>query len=133
MSTARQLQQDWSRLVESLRSPRPMRPGSICLQRPKTAHKDGSVTERGPYLMFSRKEKGKTVSRLLDDGAAGPCRQAVDNFHEFLATVGEIKKIGLKLAELESDPQKKTPRMGRGGKRKGGRADSDPARGSRGQ
>ena len=68
--------------------------------------REGSKEQLIPQPTIPRQEKGKTVSRLLDDETAEPCRRAVDNFHEFLAIIARVKKIGLELAELESDPLK---------------------------
>ncbi|RMG00944.1 MAG: hypothetical protein D6726_10485, partial [Nitrospirae bacterium] len=44
-----------------------MRRGSVVEQFVKTVKADGSIVRRGPYALYSYKEKKKTVSRRVSD------------------------------------------------------------------
>lgn len=108
----------WQELVERIRAPRPMRSGSISQQRPRRKRADGTVYLGGPYLIYTRKEKGKTVSKLLGEEEEARHRREIERFREFGALVAEMKQVGLELAGLaEEGSLKKTPGTGGGRKR----------------
>jgi hypothetical protein len=115
-----QLHQSWKKLIDSLLNPLPMRPGSISQQRSSVRREDGSIHYKGPYPLYTFKKEAKTVSRILDERELPVYRQAVENFHEFLAVVEQIKALGLALAEAEKPDLKKTPGDGRKGKSRRG-------------
>ena len=68
----------WQELVERIRAPRPMRSGSISQQRPRRKRADGTVYLGGPYLIYTRKEKGKTVSKLLGEEEEARHRREIE-------------------------------------------------------
>ena len=120
MNRAR-LEKRWRELAQRIDAPRPMRSGSISQQRPKRKRADGSVRFGGPYRIYTRKEKGKTVSRLLGEEEAARYRREMESFREFKDLVTEMKQVGLELAGLaEGGSSKKTP--GTGGRRKRARS-----------
>jgi len=62
LDTLRERKKD---LLDKIRTLKDMRQGSIVEQYFEKRNKDGSVVRQGPYLLYSYKIKGKTVSRRL--------------------------------------------------------------------
>ena len=52
-------------ILEEIKSLEQMRRGSVVEQVYESVGKDGEKVRRGPYLLYSFKEKGKTVSRRI--------------------------------------------------------------------
>ena len=101
------LEQRWSELVQTLNPPRPMCPGSICQQRLKKRRADGSLRVNGPYLLYTRKDKGKTVSRRVDAEQAERYRLQIESFRQFRACVTELQGVGLQLADVHEESSSK--------------------------
>jgi hypothetical protein len=104
------MHQNWNKLIEQIQNPLPMRPGSISQQRTPVRRKDGTIRHKGPYPLYTFKKQAKTVSRILDERELPAYKQAVENFHGFLAIVEQIKSVGLALADAEKPDVKKNSR-----------------------
>ncbi len=78
-----------------------IRRGSVMEQYVEAAHRDGSRVRRGPYPLYTYKERGKTVSRRLRSAAdVERCRQEIAGFRRFRRLVEELLQLGEKLSAL---------------------------------
>lgn len=67
MATIKSLMARKREILEELRGLGEMRKGSIVEQYLEAKKQDGTIVRRGPYILYSYKDKGKTVSRRLPD------------------------------------------------------------------
>jgi len=90
-----------------------MRKGSVSEQFLETAHKDGSKTKRGPYILYTFKEKGRTISRRLPaKQKAQLFREQIDNFRRFQTLAAQLVRTSQRMADLAAadlSDEKKTP------------------------
>jgi hypothetical protein len=101
MKSSRELHERWSRLVSEIATPQPMLRGSLCETRMKRKRADGTTYLSPPTTLYTRKVKGRTVSRSLNAQNLPPVREAVENFHRFQGVVEEFKSVGEELARTE--------------------------------
>ena len=101
MKSSHELHQRWSQLVSEIATPQPMLRGSLCEARMKRKRADGSTHLSPPTTLYTRKVKGRTVSRSLGAQDLPPVREAVENFHRFQEVVEEFKKVGEELAKTK--------------------------------
>ena len=98
-----------------------MRKGSLTEQFLETKRKDGSVTKRGPYLLYTFKEKGKTKSKRIKEGQeAQVYRDQIATFRRYQELSTELVRLSGRIADLtatETDIKKKHCQTNRGGKR----------------
>ncbi len=86
-----------------------MRRGSVVEQFVETVKADGSRSRRGPYALYSYKEKRKTVSRrVTDPKLAGLYRKQIQAFRRFQELVSELTSLGEKISDtVVSDEEEK--------------------------
>lgn len=102
MATAEQVRSRRKGVLEELGSLEHIRRGSVVEQYVEDVHKDGSPVRRGPYMLFSYKEKGKTISRRLKSShQAEVCRRQIKGFRRFQELVNELVGLGEQLCEIE--------------------------------
>ena len=90
-----------------------MRRGSVVEQFVETVKKDGTKTRRGPYALYSYKEKKKTVSRrLTDPKLAGFYRKQIQAFRRFQELASELTSLSEKISDtvVSDEEGKKTPK-----------------------
>ncbi len=91
-----------------------MRRGSVTEQSVHLKCKDGSVSDYGPYPLYTFKEKGKTVSHRIRDRAQVPVyRKQIEAFRRFESLSAELVRLGEQVSELalsSEDELKKKPR-----------------------
>lgn len=94
-----------------------LRRGSIVQQYVRALKKDGSPVTRGPYPLYSFKDKGKTVSRRLKTPLqVEECRRDIEAFRRFQKVVEQLRVLGEELSDLlrtADRGEKKTPRSSR--------------------
>ena len=81
---------------------RAMRKGSVIeqfLKRKQKGSKEPVVN--GPYHLYTRKEKGKSVGRRLSEEQADRYRVEVEAFHRFQALCNEYAETTERLADLK--------------------------------
>ena len=108
-------------LLEQLAGLRELRRGSLTEQFLRVKHADGSVVQRGPYPLLTRKEGGKTLSVRLTDPQLVPLyRQQIQALRQFETVVDQLVGVGEELSDLAVAEviQKKT-HGGVGTKRRG--------------
>lgn len=113
MSEIQRLRNRRAEILAELAHLEQMRRGSITEQYVVGTRRDGTKTRRGPYVLYSYKEKGKTVSRRLTDEEQIPVyRKQIERFRRFQELSGELLGIGERMSELAlSDrDEKKTSR-----------------------
>ena len=84
-----------------------IRRGSITEQYVEAVLRDGSKVRRGPYVLYSFKDKGgRTVSRRLKDPAQiAHYRSQIEAFHQFQACTAQLLGLGEALSDLAAaDP-----------------------------
>lgn len=102
-------------ILKEMRGMRAMRKGSVMEQYLK-ARKTGREEPvlRGPYWLYTRKEKGKSVGQRLSREQAGRYQEEVQAFHRFQSLCNEYAQITEQLGELEQElgdgSKKKKPR-----------------------
>ena len=101
MAQIQQLRKQRNRLLDELRDLEGIRRGSIVEQYVVATRKDGGTRRRGPYVLYSYKEKGKTVSRRLTKEAdISIYRNQIENFRRFQRITAELLRIGEQISEL---------------------------------
>ena len=99
-------------ILDELSSLERMRRGSIVEQFLEVKNRRGKIVRRGPYPLYSYKEKGRTVSRRLrSPQEVEHYRKEIAAFRRFEELTAELRRIGEVLCEVgESRPEKKRPR-----------------------
>lgn len=113
MNTVAHLRHQRGQLLEELSDLECVRRGSVVEQRVVAAAADGRRYERGPYPLYSFKEKGRTVSRRLHSATEVDLyRQQIDNGRRFQQVVDELLRVSEQLSDatMQTDTVKKTPR-----------------------
>jgi hypothetical protein len=89
------------RLLEELAQLKQIRRGSVVEQFVERVCEDGTTVRKGPYVLYSFKEKGKTVSRRLSKkGEAKVYRKQIAAFRRFQEVTAELLKLGEELSDL---------------------------------
>ena len=102
MATAEQVRSRRKDVLEELGSLEHVRRGSVVEQYVEDVRNDGSPVRRGPYMLFSYKEKGKTISRRLKGpDQAEMYRKQIQGFRRFQELVNELVGLGEQLCEIE--------------------------------
>lgn len=91
-----------------------IRRGSITEQFVESTRKDGTKVRRGPYTLYSYKDKGgRTVSRRLSNPSQiAHYRSQIEAFRQFQQCTAELLTLGETLCDRsleEPAAQKKTP------------------------
>ncbi len=63
--------------------------------------KEDRAMQHGPYHIWTRKDKGKTVTRSLTNEQAKRCAEYVENNRKLKALVEEMKRISIRIIEGE--------------------------------
>jgi len=113
MADAMALLERRNEIIEEMQAIRSMRKGSVNEQYLKVCRKgkkDPSLC--GPYWVYTRKEKGKTISQRLARGEAEKIKKDVEAFHRFQELCRVYADVSEELSVLEdgnrSVGQKKT-------------------------
>jgi hypothetical protein len=115
MKTANQLHARRRQLLSQIEDLDQIRRGSITEQFVDAVLKDGTKVRRGPYTLYTFKNKdGRTVSRRLTDPAQiAHYRSQIEAFRQFQQCTAELLTLGETLSDQALDDpevQKKTPK-----------------------
>lgn len=103
MDPTSKLIQHKNQLLAQLAALGPMRKGSLSEQFVQTTLKDGTSSRRGPYMVYTFKEHGQTISRRLGDREQIACyRQQIATFRRFQELTAELAQLGQQLADWEA-------------------------------
>ena len=105
-------------LLEELARLEQMRRGSLCSQIFEAKRKDGTKVYRGPYALYTYKEKGKTISRRITNPAElGRYTEQIEAFRRFQELSSELVRVGERISDLvlsdEEELKKKRSRRGK--------------------
>jgi len=104
MEEVRSLEERREQILQEIGEIRAMRKGSIYEQYLKVKQKgQEEPVLRGPYWLYTRKERGKTVGERLSQAEAEKFRAEVEAFHRFRSLGDEYAKITERLGELERE------------------------------
>ena len=89
-------------ILQEMREIRAMRKGSVTQQHLKVRLKgQDKPVLRGPYWLYTRKERGKTVGRRVSSEAAERLQEEVAAWHRFQELCQEYAQLTQQLGELE--------------------------------
>ncbi len=105
-------------LLEELAKLEQMRRGSLCSQIFEATRKDGTKLYRGPYALYTCKEKGKTLSRRITKPEdLRRYREQIEAFRRFQVLASELVRVGERISDLvlsdEEELKKKRSRRGK--------------------
>jgi hypothetical protein len=101
-------------ILKEIASLEQIRRGSVVEQFIETVKADGSVVRRGPYALYSYKEKKKTFSRRVSDPELVKVyRKQINAFRRFQELNAELTSIGEKISDLviSEQEEKKQQRL----------------------
>lgn len=101
-------------ILQQMASIRRMRRGTVNEQYFEVRQKDGSVSRRGPYFLYSRTEKGKSFSQRVTLEEADRYREETENCRRFKELSSRCVMICEELAEAEEESRKKNGRSRNG-------------------
>jgi len=88
-------------LLRELAKLEEIRRGSVVEQFVEVVRKDGSKVRRGPYVLYSFKDKGKTVSRRVTERRqVRVYREQIAGFRRFREVVKQLVAIGEELSDI---------------------------------
>lgn len=103
-----------AQILQELAQLRSIRRGSVTEQHVEVVGKDGRRYKRGPYPVYTFKEKGKTISRRLSNpDEVKAVRQQIEAGRRFQELTRELMRLGESLGNLTLDAsiQKKTSKL----------------------
>jgi len=101
MDTTEKLLERRSRLLKTIAALGPMRRGSLTPQFVERVGKDGKKSRRGPYTLYSFKDKGKTVSRRIRErDEETPYREQIEAFRRYQCLASELVDVAQRLADV---------------------------------
>ncbi len=101
----------WEEILKELANLSEMRRGSVVEQFVETVKADGTKIRRGPYALYSYKEKAKTVSRRMSNPESiKHYRRQIQAFRRFQYLTQELISLGEKIsdASISEENEKKT-------------------------
>jgi len=109
MDQVRDLEQRREQILREMRTIRAMRKGSVNEQWIKVPRKQGPPVLRGPYSLYTYKERGKTVGRRLDGEEAKRVSEEVEAYHRFQALCAQYAEVTQQLGEAEHGLREESP------------------------
>lgn len=103
-----QLQKKYSELAKNLSQIGYICKGSVVdlyvkCGKPNCRCKTDENAKHGPYTVWTRKVKGKTVTKYLSEKQAELCRKYIQNSNRLESIVEEMRDISAKILESESE------------------------------
>lgn len=100
MNTAEKLMERRNSILKEIVDIGPMRRGSMTPQFVEAVNKKGQKYRRGPYTLYSFKDKGKTVSkRITRDQDEKTYREQIEAFRQFQSLSSELVEVSQSLAD----------------------------------
>ena len=69
--------------------------------KPYCRCKTDENARHGPYTVWTRKVKGKTVTRYLSEKQAKLCREYIQNSKKLESIIGEMRNLSVSILESE--------------------------------
>jgi len=119
MKSSERLEAERQEILREMSRIERMRRGTVNEQYVKTRQKDGRVVENGPYYLYSRTEKGRSVSQRLTEAEVEQYRVETENCRRFKELASRCVLVCEGLAdEDDGSREKKRPRPKRSGSAK---------------
>lgn len=116
MRSSERLEAERQEILREMGAIERMRRGTVNEQYIRTRQKDGGVVENGPYFLYSRTEKGRSVSQRLAEGEVVRYREETENCRRFKELANRCVLVCENLADQdEGTREKKRPRRSRSG------------------
>lgn len=88
-------------ILKELSALEQIRRGSVVEQFVETVKADGSIARRGPYALYSYKEKKRTVSRRISNPEVVKVyREQINSFRRFQELTAELTAVGEKISDM---------------------------------
>jgi hypothetical protein len=71
--------------------------------KPNCGCSENIELKHGPYYIWTRKEKGKTITRSLSEERFQHCQQCIQNYKKMERIIEEMKEISIQIFE-QSQP-----------------------------
>jgi antitoxin component of MazEF toxin-antitoxin module len=111
MSTSPVLERQRQSLLEQIAALPAMRRGTLLSSPATRKRKDGTLSQRGPYWRYTRKEKGKTVGcHIGDEVQADLYRQQIAVFRRFEVLCAQLVEVCEEMADRDVKKKTKTRR-----------------------
>ena len=114
MNRIEQIRKRRGAVLKQLAELEQIRRGTVTEQVFQAQRKDGSKVQRGPYPLYTFKDKGKTRSRRITDRRQVPIyEEQIQAFRRFEALSAELVQLGEETSELalsEEEELKKKPK-----------------------
>jgi hypothetical protein len=101
MDAVQQLQLRREAMVQQMLPIRSMRSGAVSEQFQAVRHKSGPPIRRGPYYVWCRSHKGKTISQRVPAGQVEQARADVAAHKQFIELCKEFERLTEHLGSLE--------------------------------
>ena len=112
MAEVGKLRSRWHDILREVGELSEMRRGSIVEQFMETVNADGSKTRRGPYALYSYKEKNKTIStRLSNPELVDIYRKQIGAFRRFQDLTQELVSLGEKISNAVIDEEENKKKL----------------------
>jgi hypothetical protein len=109
MEQLQALEHKREQILQEMRKIRAMRKGSVSEQWVKVPRKQAAPVLRGPYGLYTYKEKGKTVGRRLSAQEAKRFGEEVKAYHHFQALCAQYAEVTEQLGEAELGLTEESP------------------------
>lgn len=101
MPNLTQLSAKRSKIASEINAIKSMRKGTLSSQFQKVSHKDGSVVEKGPYYVLTKKAPGgRTISKSISAQDVPRIQKEVDNYKRFRELSDEYVDVCEKISIL---------------------------------
>jgi len=107
MKSMEQLEAERQEIIRDMAGIERMRRGTVSEQYVKTRQRDGSVIENGPYFLYSRTEKGRSVSQRITADDLDQYRKETENCRRFKELANRCVVVCEGLAEQDDGSQEK--------------------------
>ena len=102
MDALKSLVEKKKRILDQINNLKEMRRGSIVEQFFEKKREDGSIVRRGPYLLYTYKDQGQTVSRRLpNERVADQYRAEIEEFRKFEKLSSQFVEISQEICDLK--------------------------------
>jgi len=106
MSASQSLQSQRDSIVEQIGQLGPMRQGSVTFQCIKSARKDWSPVQHGPYPLYTCKRDGRSHSRRLAPPQVSRYQDQIECYRRFESLLAQLVAVSEQMADLAlTDPE----------------------------
>ena len=106
MSELGELKRQRDEVLQELAGLEEVRRGSVVEQFVESVGADGTPVKRGPYFLYTYKEKNKTVSKRLKSAQqADLYRRQIQAFRRYQELTARLRELGERISDLAAGQQ----------------------------